>query len=103
MAQPHTQTPVKIDADIVELLRTVEQNAPGFQLILFNDDHHDMLEVTIQLRKAVGCSVEQATKIMLQAHTNGEAVALEASEQRCLQAAAVLRQIELGCEVRKTA
>lgn len=68
---PATDTPVVVDHDIEEMLRDIEQRALQKRLIVFNDDHHDMLEVLIQimLAREVGgqpCTPEQARSIMME-------------------------------------
>jgi glucuronate isomerase len=44
------------------------QLGPLFRVILFNDEHHDMLEVARQIVKAISCTAEKAWEIMLAAH-----------------------------------
>ena len=56
-----------------------------YKVILFNDETHDMIEVARQIIKAIHCSVEQATNIMLEAHRTGQAVVFTGSKERCHQ------------------
>ncbi len=47
---------------------------PPYHVILENDDHHSMEFVVDVLCKVLGCAVEHATLLMLEAHTSGRAV-----------------------------
>lgn len=68
-------------------------------VILFNDDNHEMGEVISQIMKATGCSTQQATAVMLEAHTSGRAVAYTGHRERCEQVANVLEEIRLGTKI----
>jgi ATP-dependent Clp protease adapter protein ClpS len=54
-----------------------------FNVILFNDSVHEMLEVSAQIQKATHCSAERAISVMYEAHTNGRAVVFTGSKERC--------------------
>jgi ATP-dependent Clp protease adaptor protein ClpS len=69
------------------------------QVILFNDDHHDQVEVTVQIIKAIHCSWEKAFGIMLQAHSQGSASVLTAHKERCEFVAGILEEIRLGTKI----
>ncbi len=71
----------------------------GFRVILYNDEHHGMDEVIEQIIKATGCEVDEAIRIMLEAHQKGRAVCFKGSRQKCQKVARVLREIRLQCEV----
>src|SRR5262244_1247932 len=47
---------------------------PPYHVILLNDDHHSMEFVIDVLSKVLGCSLERAVQLMLEAHTSGRAV-----------------------------
>jgi ATP-dependent Clp protease adaptor protein ClpS len=47
---------------------------PPYNVILENDDHHSCEFVVDVLIKVLGCGVQRATTLMLQAHTAGHAV-----------------------------
>ncbi len=72
-----------------------------YVVILYNDDHHDYEEVTLQLQKATGYQLEICETIMLEAHTRGRAIAFTGGQASCERAANVLRQIRLQVETDK--
>ena len=53
---------------------TQTRRVPPYNVILLNDDHHSMEFVVEVLCKALGCAVERAIELMLEAHTSGRAV-----------------------------
>jgi ATP-dependent Clp protease adapter protein ClpS len=69
------------------------------QVILFNDDRHDQIEVTLQIIKAIHCSWEKAFGIMVRAHTDGRAPVLAAHKEKCEHVAAILEEIRLETKV----
>jgi ATP-dependent Clp protease adaptor protein ClpS len=67
---------------------TVRKHAPGYRVLLHNDDFNSMEYVVQVLMKTVaGMSEPQAVNIMMEAHTNGIALvitcALEHAEFYC--------------------
>lgn len=53
-----------------------------FQVVLFNDDHNAMEYVVLCLMRVFKHTIELATKIMLEAHVRGRAIAeVEAQTQ----------------------
>lgn len=70
-----------------------------YNVILFNDDHHDMLEVSLQIIKATGCSPERALNIMMTAHTQGRAICFTGNRERCEHVESILAQIQLGTTI----
>jgi ATP-dependent Clp protease adaptor protein ClpS len=50
------------------------RRVPPYNVILENDDHHTFEFVVDVLRKILGCPVERAVDLTLQAHTSGRAV-----------------------------
>ncbi len=62
---------------------------PPYHVILFNDDDHSMEFVVDVLRKVIGCQLESAVALMLEAHHSGQAViwtgAREVAEQKAEQ------------------
>ncbi len=69
-----------------------------YVVILYNDDHHDMEEVIEQLQRATGYEIERCIQVMLEAHTQGRAIAFTGSETECERVARILRQIRLQVE-----
>ncbi len=70
-----------------------------WRVILFNDDVHSFDEVILQVQKATNCSLIEATRITLEAHQRGKAVAFKGSFSRCYSVATVLREIQLIVEI----
>jgi ATP-dependent Clp protease adapter protein ClpS len=92
---------IKVDPDIEDLLRAVETGDDGkfYQLILFNDDTHDMAQVCLQIIKAINCDFPRAKHLMLQTHIRGKTVLLKGSLPECKKAEAILNQINLKTEI----
>lgn len=65
---PETDT----ETEVEEVTST--RRVPPYNVILHNDDHHSMEFVVLTLCKVIGCSVEKAYELMMQAHTSGLAV-----------------------------
>lgn len=70
-----------------------------YNVILFNDDHHDMMEVSTQIIKATHCSAERAVMIMLEAHTTGRAIVFSGTRERCELVENILAEIRLGTKI----
>lgn len=70
-----------------------------WKVILYNDDIHTFDEVIVQLRKATGCTDEQAAKIAFEAHMKGKAVAYSGSFEKCFKVMGILREIQLIVEI----
>jgi ATP-dependent Clp protease adaptor protein ClpS len=69
-AQP---APPRTDEDVRQALRLL----PRYRVLLFNDDYHTMDHVVVALVRSVPqLGVEDAVRIMLEAHTNGQAVVI---------------------------
>ena len=68
-------------------------------VILFNDDIHNFEEVILQVQKATGCSVVEATRITMEAHLEGKAAAFNGPFEECNRVAGVLREIGLLVEI----
>jgi len=56
----------------VEETRT--RRIPPYNVILLNDEHHSMEFVVGVLCSVLGCSVERAFQLMMEAHESGRAV-----------------------------
>lgn len=70
-----------------------------WQVILYNDDIHTFDEVILQVQKATGCSLLEATRITVEAHFKGKAVAFSGEFAECNRVAGVLREIGLVVEI----
>ena len=75
----------------------IDDSGP-YVVILYNDDHHPMDEVVMQLQKATGYDIEKCVHIMYEAHLRGRAIAYTGSEEDCERCARILRQIRLQVE-----
>jgi ATP-dependent Clp protease adapter protein ClpS len=69
-----------------------------YVVILYNDDYHTFDEVTAQLQKATGCTIDRAWEIAEEAHYRGRAIAFVGGQQECNRVAGVLRAIRLQVE-----
>lgn len=67
-------------------------------VILYNDDHHSMEEVILQVQEATGYDIERCIAITLEAHHLGRAIAYTGSEEECERVARILRRIRLQVE-----
>jgi ATP-dependent Clp protease adaptor protein ClpS len=54
---------------------------PPYHVILLNDEHHSMPFVIAVLCKVLGCAIERAFELMLEAHTSGRAVIWTGSKE----------------------
>ena len=96
-----TQEEIAIDTDIDELLKEALENSQPYKLILFNDDHHDMVEVMLQLIRAVKCTKKKALELMMKAHNTGQAVVMVDTQKKVQKAGSILQEIELAIEILK--
>lgn len=94
-----TKEEIKIDTDIDELLNEALESSKLFNLILFNDDHHDMVEVMVQLVRAIRCSKQKALNLMMKAHTHGQAIVLTGSRKEVVKAGKILAEIDLMIDI----
>ena len=70
-SQPDTD--ILTSQDVEQLLRLL----PKYRVLLHNDDEHAMDEVVIALLKTVrSLTVDEAIKIMLEAHLTGKALVI---------------------------
>ena len=70
-----------------------------YNVILFNYDHHDMMEVSAQIIKATHCSAERAVTIMLEAHVTGRAIVFSGTRERCELVEGILAEIRLSTRI----
>jgi ATP-dependent Clp protease adaptor protein ClpS len=83
--------PKAVDAPVktqpVEETKT--RRIPPYNVILENDDHHSMEFVVNVLIQVLGCPMERAVQLMLEAHNSGRAVIWtgprEVAELKCEQ------------------
>ncbi|MFQ3593923.1 MAG: ATP-dependent Clp protease adaptor ClpS [Gemmataceae bacterium] len=54
---------------------------PPYNVILLNDDHHSMEFVVEVLCKVLGCSLERAVVLMMEAHHTGRAIIWTGSKE----------------------
>lgn len=70
-----------------------------WQVVLYNDDIHSFDEVILQIQKATGYSLLEATRITFEAHIKGKAVVYKGDFPKCNRVAGVLREIGLSVEI----
>ena len=94
---PAKPTPVIEEEELAS-----EQQAPGegWAVVLYNDDHNDMLYVAALLMTATGFSLERAWDIMMTAHTKGKAVVTIADKPEAERIASVLKTGGLTVELK---
>lgn len=88
---------------IEEESATDEETAPGegWAVILYDDDVHDMIEVTAAIHIATGFEPEQCWEIMMRAHSQGKAVVTITEKQEAEKIVSVLRTFKLTAELRR--
>lgn len=70
-----------------------------YKVILFNDNHYDMDEVTFQIMRATNCSIKRAIEIMMEAHIKGQAIVYTGNKERCELVQNILQQIDLLTDI----
>ncbi|SRR5690606_27599831 len=90
---------VEVDVLVEEEETTDERLDAPWRVILYNDDIHSFDEVILQLVKATGCSLDEATKKAWEAHMRGKAAVFEGSFEECFRVQGVLREIQLVTEI----
>ncbi len=70
-----------------------------WKVVLYNDDIHSFDEVILQVQKATGYSLAEATRISMEAHFKGKAVAYSGEFVDCNKVAGILREIGLLVEI----
>lgn len=68
-------------------------------VVLFNDECHDMAEVANQIMKAIHCGAGTAFNLMMEAHTTGRAIVFSGHLERCELVASILEEIRLGTRI----
>jgi ATP-dependent Clp protease adaptor protein ClpS len=103
------QTPLaSADVETSEQVKT--RRVPPYNVILLNDDHHSMEFVVETLCQVLGCAVERAVQLMMEAHTSGRAIVwtgpLEVAELKADQIHSFVEKRDdgrdlgpLGCEI----
>lgn len=87
------------NAGTLETTSTSTSLGETHKVILYNDEVHQYTEVVSQIIKAIGCSNQRATEIMMEAHTTGRAVVISAHLERCEHVASVLEEIGLRVDI----
>jgi ATP-dependent Clp protease adaptor protein ClpS len=96
-----TKEEVKVDQDIELMLEEIAKKQDMYNLIMFNDDHHDMVQVARQVIKAVKCSRDKALQIMMEAHQSGQAIAMTGPKDEVKKAGNILMEIDLAIDIIK--
>lgn len=89
--------------ETIELIDTSTTNILGspYNVIIFNDEEHSMVEVTAQIIKATHCSAGRAAAIMHEAHTTGRAICFSGGLEKCELVEEILSEIRLGTKIEK--
>jgi ATP-dependent Clp protease adapter protein ClpS len=95
-ADPPPQAP---SVGTLELEGTETADALPYFVILYNDDHHAIDEVVLQVQKAAGVTLHKAFEITMEAHSKGRAVCFSGEIEACEKVAGVLREIRLTVEI----
>ncbi|MBA2362710.1 MAG: ATP-dependent Clp protease adaptor ClpS [Chloroflexia bacterium] len=67
---------------LLERLETTESTTlTGWNVLLWNDDHHSMDYVVLALVRTLPVDAEQADSIMLDAHSHGKTVAWSGAKE----------------------
>lgn len=82
-----------IESDVTSIIGT------PYKVILFNDNTHDVVEVTIQIVKAINCDETKAYLIMLEAHKTGRAIVFVGGREKCELVESILTEIRLGTKI----
>ncbi|HLJ92489.1 MAG TPA: ATP-dependent Clp protease adaptor ClpS [Gemmataceae bacterium] len=61
--------------------QTSTRRIPPYNVILENDDYHSLEFVVNVLRKVLGCPLERAAQLALQAHTTGRSIIWTGSKE----------------------
>jgi ATP-dependent Clp protease adaptor protein ClpS len=72
MSHHKNQPRAATETQTTEQTRT--RRVPPYHVILLNDDHHSMEFVIEVLCKVLGCPVERALQLAMEAHSSGRAV-----------------------------
>lgn len=90
---------VKTVPEKVDKARDKPKITRPWRVILYNDDVHTFDEVILQVQKATGCTLLEATRITMEAHFKGKAVAFTGEFVECNRVSGVLREIGLLVEI----
>lgn len=74
--QNNTSTPVAEPTS-----KTRPKVQPPYHVLIENDEHHSMVFVIMVLQKVFGYATEKCVELMMDAHTNGEAVVWTGSKE----------------------
>lgn len=83
----------------IEATDTTNLLGKPHNVILFNDDSHNQLEVARQIQKATSCGPGRAAAIMLEAHNTGRAICFTGSLEKCELVESILAEIQLGTKI----
>lgn len=93
--------PVAPDVDVLVEEDVADETRLGhpWRVVLYDDDIHTFDDVIVQLRKATGCTEEQAARHAWTVHTEGKDVVFEGEFFDCLRVQGVLHEIQLVTEI----
>lgn len=91
----------EIDIDIEDMCKEITEKASPYSLILYNDDHHEFMEVVLVVVAATKRKAEDALKIVEKAHQYGSATALRGTKEECEKADEVFKAASLKTKIVK--
>src|SRR5579883_3239878 len=94
---PERVTPVVPERDS----ELEDQRGGGYVVIVYDNDHNTVDEVTLILQKATGCSLEEAAMETWEVHHLGKSVVHHADSEECERVAAIIRTIGIQVDVRQ--
>src|ERR1035437_3679061 len=69
------------------------------RVFLYNDNYHTFDEVIGQVRKALGCSIDEGAAVAWEVHIRGQALVFKGEMMECLKVSSVLEEIALHTQV----
>jgi len=72
---------IKVTTKPKKRTQTAVRLQPPYNVIIFNDDYHSMQFVAEVLCKVLGCTLDRAVLLMLQAHHMGRAIVWTGSKE----------------------
>ena len=87
------------DTDVMELDDIDDNLNDPCKVILFNDEIHTFDEVTNQIIKATGCTLDKAEALTWEVHSKGKAIVFSGDMNECLKVSAILEEIALNTQI----
>lgn len=88
-----------LEADVDVRVDEEKKTQKPWKVVLYNDNTHTFDEVILQVQRATGCSLEQASWIVMEVDARGRGICYEGTRETCDKVAGILRQIRLQVEI----